>query len=212
MNAQKSSYPSTNTKKVRYEAIVIGVSAGGMEALKVILSEIPGSFYLPIFVVQHIHPHSDNFLARYLDENSALHVKEADDKESIIGGTVYIAPPNYHLLIEENKSLALSIFEKVSYARPSIDVLFESAADVYAEKLIGIILTGANNDGSAGLRRIKEKGGLTIVQDPATAEACTMPGAALKATKIDYVLKLNQIAPFLINLDNAERKLQKMSF
>ncbi len=180
-----------------YEAVAIGVSSGGMDALSAILPKLSKDFALAVLVVQHLHPHSDNFLSIHLDRQCQVAVKEADEKEPIKPGVVYIAPPNYHLLVEEGKTLSLSTSEKVNYARPSVDVLFETAADVYQSALIGIILTGANNDGSQGLKRIKERGGLAIVQDPASAEAPTMPEAAIKTTDVDHVLSLQEIGELL---------------
>jgi two-component system chemotaxis response regulator CheB len=136
-------------------------------------------------------------LTRVLHEKCQIPVKEAEAKELIKPGTIYLAPANYHLLIEHDRTFSLCVSEKVRYARPSIDVLFETAADVYRTKLIGIILTGANDDGSRGLRTIREYGGLAIVQDPATAEVGIMPQAALKATAVDYVLSLHEIGLLL---------------
>jgi two-component system chemotaxis response regulator CheB len=127
----------------------------------------------------------------------SLNIKEADEKENIQAGYVYFAPPNYHLLIENDKTFSLSTDEKVNYSRPSIDVLFESAANAYGPRLAAIILTGANNDGAEGLRRIKQKGGLVIVQDPQSAENSYMPAAALKAVKPDFVLSLVEIGRWL---------------
>jgi two-component system chemotaxis response regulator CheB len=127
-----------------------------------------------------------------------LNVKEADEKENIQGGYVYFAPPNYHLLVENNKTFSLSTDEKVNYSRPSIDVLFESAAHVYGPRLAAIILTGANNDGAEGLRLIKEKGGLVIVQDPQSADSSYMPGAALQVVEPDFVLGLPEIGRWLV--------------
>lgn len=186
--------------KKHFEMVVMGVSAGGLAALKVILPALPGSFPIPVVVVQHSHPNADAFLANYLDKKCRLTVKEVEDKENIEPGFIYIAPPNYHLLIEGDKSFSLSVSEPVNYARPSIDVLFETAADIYGPRLIGIILTGANCDGSRGMKKIKERGGLTIVQDPETAEVDSMPRAAIAAIRIDYILRLEEIAPFLISL------------
>lgn len=183
-----------------YSAVVIGVSAGGMNALGAILPRLPADFPLPIVIVQHISPHSDTFMIRHFNSLSKITVKEADEKESIKPGFAYFAPPNYHLLIEEDHTFSLSIEGRVNYSRPSIDVLFDSALDAYCSKLIGIILTGANNDGSRGLKKIKDCGGLAIVQDPKTAEVSAMPEGALKISKIDHVLKLEEIAPFLIEI------------
>ncbi|MBU2520720.1 MAG: chemotaxis protein CheB [Proteobacteria bacterium] len=185
---------------MKYEAIVIGVSSGGMITLDKILRHLPSDFALSIIIVQHQHPESDDFLARFLDARCSLTVKEADEKEIIMPGKIYIAPPNYHLLAEKDKTLSLSTNKHVNFARPSIDVLFESAADVFGEKLVGIILTGANEDGSRGLKKIKESGGLTIVQDPDTAAVDTMPKAAIASTKVDYILPLENIGPFICSL------------
>src|ERR1035437_2700739 len=156
---------------MKYEAIVIGVSSGGLNVMKIMFSLLPKDFDTPIIIVQHIGPRSGSLLIKLLNDKSNLHIKEADEKEKIEHGIVYIAPPNYHLLIERNKTFSLTVDERVNFARPSIDVLFESAAEAYKNKLIGVILTGSNNDGTNGLKRIKEYGGLTIVQDPATAES-----------------------------------------
>jgi two-component system chemotaxis response regulator CheB len=155
-------------------------------------------------VVQHRLPAPDDFLAFSLNESCQLTVKEADEKELIKPGCVYIAPANYHLLVERDKTLSLSVEAKVCYSRPSIDVLFETAAEVYLSGLIGIILTGANNDGTAGLKKIKEKGGLTIAQNPATAESALMPRSAIQGNAVDKILSLAEIASFLVQLLKAK--------
>lgn len=183
-----------------YQAVVIGVSSGGMEALCALLPRLPAEFPLPVIVVQHLHPHSDDFLPRYLDEKCQLSVKQAEEKELINPGTIYIAPPNYHLLVEEDRTFSLSTAERINYARPSVDVLFETAVDAYRDALVGIILTGANHDGSYGLKCIKDCGGLTIVQDPVTADSDAMPRAAIAATPVDYVLSLQEIGDLLLLL------------
>lgn len=185
---------------MKYEAVVIGASAGGMEALKKLLTVLPKSLAAPIVIVQHLSPHSDNYLTRRLDELCKIHVKEADEKEKIIAGTAYIAPPNYHLLIEQDKTLSLSADVKVNFSRPSIDVLFDSAAEVFRKGLIGIILTGANNDGSKGLKTIRNFGGLAIVQEPESAEVKAMPRAAIEAAGADFILTIDQISNKLIEL------------
>ena len=179
------------------KAVVIGASAGGWDALKIILGALPEDFPLAIMVVMHRHPHSDDYLEKSLDNDCAVRVKQADEKESIVSGTVYFAPPNYHLLIEDIHTLTLSVARAVNYARPSIDVLFESAAYVYGDTLAGLILTGANNDGAGGLKKIKDMGGLVLVQDPETAEASAMPRAAIAATDPDFVLPLSEIGSFI---------------
>jgi len=166
--------------------------------LRELLVAFPATYALPIIVVQHLHPLQDNLFPEHLNQKIVLTVKEADEKESIETGCVYFAPPNYHLLIEEDRTFSLSVDERVNYSRPAIDVLFESAADVYGSGAIGVILTGANNDGAQGLRLIKEKGGLTVVQDPETAESPFMPRAAIEATHVDHILALPAIARLLI--------------
>lgn len=184
-----------------YEAIVIGASAGGMNALPTILKCLNKNFPIPIIIVQHLHPHSDDYMARRLDAICSLQVKESENRETIKPGAVYLAPSNYHLLIENDKTFSFSTEDRVNYCRPSIDVLFDSAADVYGSKLIGIILTGANNDGALGMKIIKKQGGLTVVQDPSTAEVEIMPSSAIQLTTVDYILPLEEIGPFLVNIN-----------
>ncbi|HIE01047.1 MAG TPA: chemotaxis protein CheB [Thiotrichaceae bacterium] len=186
----------------RFEAVVIGSSAGGIKALSAILAALPSDFPLPIIIVQHLHPHSDSYLAKILGSKCGLRVKQADEKEAITDSVVYLAPPNYHLLIEEDRSFSLSIEGPVNFARPAVDVLFETAIYAYRDKLIGIILTGANHDGSQGLKKIKQIGGYVIVQDPKTAEADAMPQSAIAATKVDKILPIEQIGPYLLQLVN----------
>ena len=183
-----------------YEAVVLGVSAGGLAALKALLPALPASFPLPIAIVQHVGERSDNFLCEYLGRTSSITVKEAEDKEPLIAGTAYLAPPGYHMLIEADRSFSLSVDPRVNHCCPSIDVLLESAAEVYAGGLIGVILTGANGDGAQGLKAVKARGGLTIVQNPASAEAGAMPRAALAATPVDHVIELEQLAALLWRL------------
>ncbi len=184
----------------QYDAVVIGVSAGGLAALGEILPQLDKRIPVPIFIVQHVSPDSDNFMPTHFDSHCHVSVKEGEDKEPPEKGTVYFAPPNYHLLVELEKTLALSVEERVNYSRPSVDVLFDTAAEAYGDKLIGIILTGANSDGALGLRKIKQFGGLTIVQSPETAEADSMPRAAIEATDVDHLLPLSEIGVFLNSL------------
>jgi two-component system chemotaxis response regulator CheB len=183
-----------------YQAVVIGSSLGGLHALKTLLSQLPEDFPLPVLVTQHQIHDADDFLAEYLNRKCAIAVQEACPNEAILGGHVYISPAAYHLLVEEEKTLSLSVDLPVNYSIPSIDVLFESAADVYGKNLIGVVLTGASADGSQGLLKIKECGGLAVVQDPATAEATEMPEAAIAATKIDQLLPLEMIGSFIKEL------------
>lgn len=184
-----------------YEAIVIGVSAGGLSALEIIFKELDADFCLPILIVQHLSPSSENYLPIHFAARYPQTFKEADDKEEIANSTIYFAPPNYHLLVECDHHLALSADARVNFSRPAIDVLFETAADVFVDKLVGVILTGASADGAIGLEKIKRYGGLTIVQDPQTAEAEAMPTAAIGATDVDQILSLEEIGRFLNSLN-----------
>lgn len=184
----------------KYEAVVIGVSCGGLDALRQIFSALPAEYALPVLVVQHLHPSQDDDFFRGLDAHCPLPIKAADDKESIVAGHIYFAPPNYHLLVENDRTLALSVDERVNFSRPSVDVLFESAAEVFGVKLIGVVLTGANADGAQGLQVIQERGGLTVVQTPDSATADYMPRAALTAVEVDHILPLAAIGPFLAGL------------
>ena len=183
-----------------YKLIVIGVSAGGFEALSQLLPMLPARFPIPILIVQHQHKHSDNFLVQYLNERCALEVVEAIDKMNIQSGKVYIAPPGYHLLVEDLNTLALSCAPKVNFSQPSIDVLFESAADIFKAQLIAVILTGANSDGVAGAKKIKRNGGYVVVQSLETAEAKMMPSETLKQVQVNKVLDLIHIPQHLILL------------
>jgi two-component system chemotaxis response regulator CheB len=179
------------------ELIVIGCSLGGMHALEKILGLLPDDFCVPIVVAQHRHKRSNEGLPAHLRRVTHLPVVDADDKQWIQPGHVYLAPADYHLLVEKGE-LSLSVDEAVRYSRPSIDVLFESAADAYGAALIGVVLTGANEDGARGAKRIKRRGGVVIVQDPKTAEAATMPQAAIDSVGVDQILPLDKIASALI--------------
>lgn len=190
---------------MQYDAIVIGVSSGGLNALKIIFAALPVHFSIPIIIVQHLGAHSDSNWIKILNEKSHLEIKEADEKEKIEKGKIYFAPPNYHLLIEKDKTFSLTIDQRVSFARPSIDVLFETAAEAYTNKLIGVVLTGSNYDGTEGIKRIKECGGLAIIQDPKTAESAYMPTSAIAAIVPDYVLPLEDIAEVLLKMDQQKR-------
>lgn len=178
-------------------AVVIGASAGALEALTMILPSLPAHFPLPIVVVVHLPPHRDSLLAELLGARCELKVVEAEDKESLMPGTVYIAPPDYHVLIESDLSVSLSIEEEVLYSRPSIDVLFESAAEACGEALIGIVLSGANEDGAQGLKAIADVGGITLVQQPETASSSTMPRAAMQRCPDARAMAPDHIARYL---------------
>ena len=179
------------------EAIVIGGSAGAVEALGAILPQLPAALPIPIVIVLHVASDGSPLLAEVLASRCALPVKEAEDKEPVTQGTVYLAPAGYHLLIESDRWFSLSVDELVHFSRPSIDVLFESAADTYGAGLLGVLLTGANADGARGLESIQKAGGRTIVQSPATAVAPAMPEAALRLIRPDLVLPVAEIGPTL---------------
>lgn len=185
----------------RVEAIVVGASAGGVEALLNLFSDFPEGFQLPVIVVLHLPDERRSQLAEVFDRRLALPVKEADDKEQIVPGTLYFAAPGYHLSVEQDRSLSLSQEERLHHSRPAIDYLFESAADAYGHNLAAVLLTGANQDGARGLAEVKRQGGLTIVQDPDEAHVSTMPDAALALHQPDYILPLRGISRLLAELE-----------
>jgi two-component system chemotaxis response regulator CheB len=182
---------------VGVEIVVVGTSMGGMRALEVLLGGLPEDFGVPLVAVQHRAAERNSRLRAILQRRCALPVREPNDKEPIEPGKVYLAPPDYHLLVER-EGFALSTEGRVCHARPSIDVLFESAADAFGSGALAVVLTGANDDGAAGARRIKAEGGKVLVQDPETAETGVMPRATLAATPVDAVLRLEQIADWLV--------------
>ena len=179
--------------------IVIGCSWGGLAALHAILARLPADLPAATAIVQHRMPDAEETLLGLLARDAALPIRSPDDKEPIVAGVVYLAPPNYHLLVDRDH-LALSTDAPVNYSRPSIDVLFESAARTYGPDVIGVVLTGANADGAAGLAEIRRLGGRAIVQDPATAEVAIMPQAALDRAGADEVLPVEKIAGVLVRL------------
>ncbi len=183
-----------------YEAVVIGASSGGMQALASIFAQLAADCSLAVLVVQHRHKASDDFLSKFFDDLCLLQVLEAEDKMKVQAGVVYIAPPDYHLLVEMDKTLSLSVDPPVNYSRPSVDVLFETAAEAYGKSLVGVVLTGANSDGSKGLARIRELGGLILIQDPATAESPQMPEAAISEVGRKNVRPLAEIGDYLAKL------------
>ncbi len=185
----------------RVEAIVVGASAGGVEALLSVLGPLRSGFVLPIIVVLHLPEERRSQLAEVFARRLDMPVHEAIDKQDIAAGTVYFATPGYHLSVEQDRSLSLSLEDRVHYSRPSIDYLFESAADAYGSKLAAVLLTGANHDGARGLAQVKRRGGLTIVQDPQEAQVATMPQAALNIQQPDHVLPLNGIGRLLVELE-----------
>jgi len=187
----------------RAEAVVIGASAGALEALSAILPALPAGYGLPLMIVVHVPPDKKSLLAELFQAKCAIEVREAEDKEPLRGGTAYFAPSDYHLLVEEDRSLSLSSDEPVLYSRPSVDVLFESAADAYGPGLVAIVLTGANEDGAKGLMAVAEAGGLAIVQNPRAAYASQMPEAAIVKCPGAQVLSLQEIAIFLQEIEKA---------
>ena len=189
-----------------FELIVIGTSWGGLQAIEILLSGLPKDFPLAIAIAQHRQRNAGDLLCNLLQRHSVLPVLEVEDKVAIAPGYVYLAPADYHLPVEPG-NFALSIEAPVLYSRPSIDLLFESAADAYTDRAIGVILTGANKDGSQGLATLKRRGGLAIVQEPSEAESSSMPTAAIAATQVDYILPLTKISSCLINLaDRGEKR------
>lgn len=190
----------------RPELVALGTSLGGLNALTRVLGALPEKFRVPLVVVQHrtISPNGAG-LGKLLQQHTRLTVVEAEDKMALEPGRIYLAPADYHLMIEEPGRVALSTDAPVRSARPSIDVLFQTAADAYRDAVLGVILTGASADGAEGLAAIKGLGGRAIVEDPATAECRTMPAAALAATAVDYVLPLDRIGDHLVTLVEGTR-------
>ncbi|MDQ3698696.1 MAG: chemotaxis protein CheB [Gemmatimonadota bacterium] len=177
-----------------YEIVVVGTSWGGLHALGILVGGLPASLRTPVVIVQHRSRGHDSLLAELLTQQTSFPVHDAEDKESLATGHIYLAPPDYHLLVERGY-VSLTTDPLVRFSRPSIDVTFESAADSYGAAVIGVILTGANDDGAAGLARIAGRRGYAIVQDPATAESPIMPAAAERAVPHAQILPLEQIAP-----------------
>ena len=178
---------------MQYAIAVIGTSWGGLHAVRTILAALPPEVCVPIVIVQHRHRDSDGLLAELLQDVTGMPVTEVEDKDAVEAGRVFIAPPNYHLLIDDGH-FALSTEEAVRFSRPSIDVTLTSAADEYGKATIGVVLTGANEDGARGLRRVADRGGYALVEDPATAEIATMPAAAVRVVPTAKVLPLPGIA------------------
>jgi two-component system, chemotaxis family, protein-glutamate methylesterase/glutaminase len=188
-----------------YKAVVIGGSAGSFQGVVKILSQLPKGFPLPIIMCLHRLKHVRNGFVEALSIKSVVQVTEPNDKENIRKGSIYLAPANYHMSIELGNYFALSTEEMVNNSRPAIDITLGTAAFVYKEKLVGILLSGANRDGAQGMKAIQGKGGMTIVQEPSECMIETMPRAALEATKIDHVMRIDQIIEFLKELDKQYR-------
>ena len=183
-----------------YKMLVIGGSAGSIEVILQVLPRLKKNISFPIVIVLHRKYSADSSLSDLFSTRTEIPVKEIEDKETIQPGTIYLAPADYHLLFEKNNSFSLDFSEKVSYSRPSIDVSFESASDIYREKLCCLLLSSANSDGVEGLRIVKKNGGQLIVQDPSTAESPFMPQHALDKNNIDIVLKPSEMAEFISSL------------
>ncbi|MCE0460628.1 MULTISPECIES: chemotaxis protein CheB [Pseudomonas] len=192
---------TTDGPRPRVEAIVVGASAGGVEALLKVFGQLRKRFGIPVLVVLHLPDERDSQLATVFGHRLAIPVEEARDKQDIQPGTLYFATPGYHLSVEADRSLSLSLEDPVHHSRPSIDVLFESAADVYGPNLLAVLLTGANDDGARGLARVKALGGITVVQDPDEAQVSTMPEAALALHEPDHILTLQGISHLLAGLE-----------
>ena len=188
-----------------YEIVVVGTSWGGLSALRELIVGFPGTLGVPIVVVQHRHKQSDHLLPTLLQDETSLCVCEVEDKAPMMAGNVYVAPADYHLLIEPG-FFSLSMDEPVRFSRPSIDVTFQSAADAYGSRAVGVVLTGANADGAQGLKRIVARGGLGFVQSPATAESPTMPQAAINAVPEARVMTIGEIATQIAALPIAAGK------
>ena len=189
----------------RYKAVVIGGSAGSFQGVVKILGQLPKGFPLPIIMCLHRLKHVRNGFVEALSIKSVVQVTEPNDKETIKKGNVYLAPANYHMSVELGNHFALSTEEMLNNSRPSIDITLGTCAFAYKEKLIGILLSGANKDGALGMKYIHDRGGLTIVQEPTECMIDNMPRSALAATEIDHVLKVDQIVQFLRELDNQYR-------
>lgn len=181
-------------------AIVIGVSAGGLPALTYLLQTLPAGYPLPLLIVQHRMKDENSLLEHLLQTRAQVRVRQAEEKEKVSGGTAYLAPADYHLLVERDETLSLSCDAPVNFSRPAIDVLFETAAEVYGERLMGLLLTGASKDGARGMVAIRQAGGVTVAQDPATAQFPLMPQSAIDTGQVQYVLPLEQIRALLLQL------------
>lgn len=191
---------TTAAAQTAYDAIVVGGSSGAVEALTALLPPLPATLRASVAVVLHLPRDRRSLLADIFRGRCALPLREAHDKDAVEPGTVYFAPPDYHLLMDQGPRLSLSVDPPVHFSRPSIDVLFESAADLFGPRLVGIVLSGANEDGARGLAAIRDGGGLTLVQDPASAPMPAMPQAALASGRVDHILTPAAMARLLVQL------------
>lgn len=182
----------------RLAAVVVGASAGGIDAMMAIFTALPADYPLPIIALLHIPESHESRLAEIFQHRLAIPVRDAVDKQEIVPGTLYFAGAGYHLSIEQDKTFSYSCEPPVHFSRPSIDILMESAADTYGEQLAGILLTGANYDGAAGMQRIKQQGGVTVVQDPHEAQVAIMPSEAIRQQQPNFILPLADIRTMLL--------------
>ena len=185
---------------MKYKAVIIGGSAGSFQVVTKILASLPANYPLPVFLCLHRLKHIRSGFVEALSIKAAMPIKEPKDKELIKHGKIYLAPANYHMYVELGNKFALSTEDPVNHSRPSIDLAFESVAYNYNKKAVGIILSGANRDGAMGLKAIKDAGGIAIVQDPKECQVPTMTSASISTTKVDYILKTDEIIKFLLNL------------
>jgi two-component system chemotaxis response regulator CheB len=188
--------PRTPALPAQIDAVVIGASAGAVEALGALLPQLPAETPWPVVVVVHLAPNQPSLFPTIFSRRCALRVLEPEDKAPLAPG-IWFAPPDYHLLVESNRTFSLSIDQPLNHSRPSVDVLFESAAGAYGAALVGIVLTGANGDGAEGAKAVRNAGGFVVVQDPKTAEAATMPAEAIQRARPQWVAPLPAIASAL---------------
>lgn len=194
----KNSPPRFNN--AAFDAVALAASAGGLSALTQVVSTLPADFTAAIVVVQHLDPRHRSLMAEILSRRTGLNVKQAEEGDLLAPGTVYIAPPNNHLLVNRNGTLSLSQSELVHFLRPSADLLFESVAASYKDRAIAVVLTGTGSDGAMGVEAIKKMGGTVIVQDDKSAEFSGMPAAAIKTGNVDFILRLDEISSALVTL------------
>jgi two-component system chemotaxis response regulator CheB len=185
---------------IAFDIVAVASSAGGLQALTGLLSQLTGDFPAAIAVVQHLDPRHRSLMAEILARRTRMRVTQAAEGDKIQGGIVYIAPPNKHLLVNPDHTLSLSSSELVHFVRPSADLLFESVAAAYKDRVIAVVLTGTGSDGAMGLAAVKKMGGTVIAQDEATSEFFGMPGAAINTGNVDFILPLSEIAPALVSL------------
>ncbi|MBD2626606.1 chemotaxis protein CheB [Trichormus variabilis] len=194
----KNNLPHFNN--AAFDIVAMAASAGGLRALSTVLSTLPADFTAAIAIVQHLAPRHPSLMADILDRRTALQVKQAEEGDQLTPKTVYLAPPDRHLLVNCDGTLSLSQSELVHFLRPSADVLFESVAYSYKNRAIAVVLTGTGNDGTMGVQAVKKKGGTVIAQDENTAEFFGMPGSAIESGNVDFILPLNEISPALVSL------------